>query len=107
MKLILTIVAKDDAGKVTKTLLNNDFFVTKLSSTGGFLRGGNVTLMTGVSDSDVEKVINIISSCCKSRKEFVSNPFVGEYGTTISAPIEVTVGGATIFVMDVEQFKKV
>ncbi len=107
MKLILTIVSKDDASKVTKTLLNNDFFVTKLSSTGGFLRGGNVTLMTGVCDEYVEKVINIISTCCKSRKEFVSNPFVGEYGTTISAPIEVTVGGATIFVMDVEQFKKV
>ena len=79
MKLILTIVSKDDSAKVTKTLLNNDFFVTKLSSTGGFLRGGNVTLMTGVSDNDVEKVINIIISCCKSRKEFVSNPFVGEY----------------------------
>ena len=107
MKLVITIVSKDDSQKVTKALLDSDFFVTKLSSTGGFLRGGNDTLMTGVSDDDVEKVINIISSCCKSRKEYVSNPFVGEYGTTISAPIEVTVGGATIFVMNVEQFKKV
>ena len=70
MKLIITIVSKDDSQKVTKSLLGNDFFVTKLSSTGGFLRGGNVTLMTGVNDVDVEKVINIISNCCKSRKEF-------------------------------------
>ena len=107
MKLIITIVSKDDSQKVTKSLLNNDFFVTKMSSTGGFLRGGNVTLMTGVSDGDVEKVIKIISNCCKSRKEFVSNPFVGEYGTSIQAPIEITVGGATIFVMNVEQFKKI
>ena len=45
MKLIITIVSKDDSQKVTKALLSNDFFVTKLSSTGGFLRGGNVTLM--------------------------------------------------------------
>lgn len=107
MKLVITIVSKDDSQKVTKALLDSDFFVTKLSSTGGFLRGGNVTLMTGVSDNDVEKAMNIISNSCKSRKEFVSNPFVGEYGTTISAPIEVSVGGATIFVVDVEQFKKV
>lgn len=107
MKLIITIVSRDDESKVTKALLNDNFFVTKLSSTGGFLRGGNVTLMTGVSDGDVEKVTNIISNCCKSRKEFVSNPFVGEYGTSIQAPIEVTIGGATIFVVDVEQFKKV
>lgn len=107
MKLILTIVSKEDASKVTKALINDDFFVTKLASTGGFLRGGNVTLMTGVSDGDVEKAINIISACCKSRKELVSNPYVGEYGTTISAPIEITVGGATIFVVDVESFKKI
>ena len=107
MKLILTIVSKEDEGKVTKALVKNNFFVTKLSSTGGFLRGGNVTLMTGVSDGDVEMAMNIIGNSCKSRKEFVSNPFVGEYGTTFSAPIEVTIGGATIFVIDVEQFKKV
>jgi len=107
MKLILTIVSKEDEGRVTKALVSKNFFVTKLSSTGGFLRGGNVTLMTGVADSDVEKAMNIISNSCKSRKEFVSNPFVGEYGTTFSAPIEVTVGGATMFVVDVEQFKKV
>lgn len=107
MKLILTIVSKEDEGKVTKTLLKNNFFVTKLSSTGGFLRGGNVTLMTGVSDGDVEVAMNIIGDCCKSRKEYVSNPYVGEYGTTISAPIEITIGGATMFVIDVEQFKKV
>ncbi len=107
MKLILTIVSKEDEGKVTKALVSNNFFVTKLSSTGGFLRGGNVTLMTGVSEGDVEKALNIIGNSCKSRKEFVSNPFVGEFGTSISAPIEVTVGGATIFVIDVEQFKKV
>ena len=107
MKRILTIVSKEDESKVTKALVSKNFFVTKLSSTGGFLRGGNVTLMTGVSDNDVEKAMNIISNSCKSRKEFVSNPFVGEYGTTISAPIEVSVGGATIFVVDVEQFKKV
>ena len=107
MKLIFTIVSKEDEGKVTKALVSNNFFVTKLSSTGGFLRGGNVTLMTGVSDIDVEKAMNIIGNSCKSRKEFVSNPYVGEYGTTFSAPIEVTIGGATIFVIDVEQFKKV
>lgn len=107
MKLILTIVSKEDEGRVTKALLSKNFFVTKLSSTGGFLRGGNVTLMTGVSDNDVEKAMNIIGNSCKSRKELVANPYVGEYGTTFSAPIEVTVGGATIFVVDVEQFKKV
>lgn len=107
MKLILAIVSKEDSSKVMKALINNKFFVTKLSSTGGFLRGGNVTLMTGVNDCDVEPAMKIIGDCCKSRKEYVSNQFVGEYNTMISAPVEVTVGGATIFVLDVDQFKKI
>jgi uncharacterized protein YaaQ len=107
MKLVITIVSKEDANKVTKALINNNFFVTKLSSTGGFLRGGNVTLMTGINENDVEQAIKIIGDCCKSRKEYIANQFVGEYNTVITAPIEITVGGATIFVLDVEQFHKV
>lgn len=106
MKLVITIVSKEDANKVTKALINNNFFVTKLSSTGGFLRGGNVTLMTGINENEVEQAIKIIKDCCKSRKEYIANQFVGEYNTVITAPIEITVGGATIFVLDVEQFHK-
>jgi uncharacterized protein YaaQ len=55
----------------------------------------------------VEQAIKIIGDCCKSRKEYIANQFVGEYNTVITAPIEITVGGATIFVLDVEQFHKV
>ncbi len=107
MKLILAIVSKDDSPKVMKNLLNKHFFVTKLSSTGGFLRGGNVTLMMGVQDDKVEEVMHIIEEHSKNRTEFVPNQIMSEYGSMYAMPVEVTIGGATMFIIDVEQFKKV
>jgi uncharacterized protein YaaQ len=107
MKLIITIVSKDDASAVMKELVKQRFFVTKLASTGGFLRSGNTTLMIGTSDTDVDKAIAIITENSKSRKELVPNSIVSEFGMLSSAPIEVNVGGATMFIVDVEKIIKV
>lgn len=109
MKLIIAIVSKEDSSKVMKSLVENNFLVTKLSSSGGFLRAGNVTLMIGVSDEDVDKVMSIFKESCSSRKEYITNQFVQEHSTlsTIApTPVEITVGGATIFIVDVEKFIK-
>lgn len=106
MKLVLTIVSNDDANKVLKALVKDNFFVTKLSTTGGFLMTGNTTLLIGVSDDKVDRVIEIVGNYSKTRTRLVPNAISSEYGTFTSAPVEVTVGGATIFVVDVEQFIK-
>ncbi|HHU55966.1 MAG TPA: transcriptional regulator [Acholeplasmataceae bacterium] len=107
MKLIIAIVSKDDAPTVMKELIRHKFFVTKLASTGGFLRSGNTTLMIGTRDSDVDQAIEIISEFSKNRKEVVPNTYASEFGMMDTIPIEVNVGGATMFVVDVEKFKKV
>lgn len=107
MKLIITIVSKDDASLVMSELIRKKFFVTKLSSSGGFLRSGNVTLMIGTSDDRVDSAIDIITEFSKSRKELVPNSIVNEFGPLTSIPIEVNVGGATMFIVDVEKFIKI
>lgn len=107
MKLIITIVSKDDASTVMSELIRKKFFVTKLSSSGGFLRSGNVTLMIGTSDDRVDSAIDIITEFSKSRKELVPNSIVNEFGPLTSIPIEVNVGGATMFIVDVEKFIKI
>ncbi len=107
MKLIITIVSKDDASIVMKELISHKFFVTKLASTGGFLRGGNTTLMIGTSDESVDKAIGIITENSKNRKELVPGSIVSEFGMLSSQPIEVNVGGATMFIIDVEKIVKV
>jgi len=107
MKLIIAIISKEDVALVMKELIRNKFFVTKLASTGGFLRSGNTTLMIGTSNENTDKAINIITNNSKSRKEIVSNTVVNEFGLFNQQPLEVTVGGATLFVIDVEKNIKV
>ncbi|AOY75474.1 cyclic-di-AMP receptor [Clostridium formicaceticum] len=108
MKLIIAIVHDEDAARLMEELTNNNFRMTKLATTGGFLRAGNTTLLVGTEDEDVDKVISIIKDNCEARKEIVSSPapVSGTAGIFIPYSIEVMVGGATVFVVDVEKYVK-
>ena len=106
MKLILAIVSNDDALTVSDSLNNEGYHVTRLSTTGGFLRAGNTTLICGTEDEKVERAIEIIGSESKRRTEVVPTTASFESGHFSSYPIEVQVGGATIFVLNVEDFRK-
>ena len=108
MKLIIAIVQDEDASRLISTLMSDDFRVTKLATTGGFLRSGNTTLLVGVEDDKLQNAMSIIEKVCKSRKQIATSPapISGATGVFVPYPIEVTVGGATVFVLDVEQFSK-
>ena len=106
MKLVLAIVSNDDASSVTTALNKENFQVTRLATTGGFLRAGNTTVIVGVEDEDVARCIEIFGNECEKRTEVVPSSASYDIGRYASFPIEVQVGGATIFVLDVEQFHK-
>jgi uncharacterized protein YaaQ len=106
MKLLLAIVNNDDANIVNSTLRKSGYQVTKIASTGGFLMNGNTTFMMGVKDDDVNDVIALISQHSKKRVQPV--PVDLSFNMPLGAyPAEVTVGGANIFVLNVEKFEKV
>ncbi len=111
MKLVLAIVQDDDAMDLIEELTDKNFRVTKLATTGGFLKSGNTTLMMGVEKEAVKDVVKVIEEVCKRRKEMVSTPTPTTIGSGsgmyMPYPIEVEVGGATVFVLDVDQFYKV
>jgi len=107
-KLCLLIVSDSDADRLLNRLVTEGFPATKIGSTGGFLRRGNATIISGVPDHAVGRVIEITRELCHARREFVpvqSLPFVGDGGFP-TEPIEVRVGGATIFVLDIERFEQ-
>ncbi len=108
MKSIIAIVQSDDAGALTDALREKNFQSTLISSTGGFLREGNATLLIGVEDEQVEQVLGVIKENCTTRTQFVNPmPPVMEPGELyMPQPVEVQVGGATIFVVSVERFEK-
>ena len=109
MKLVIAIVQDEDASRLISNLMSEGFSVTKLATTGGFLRSGNTTLLTGVEDDQVDKAISIIEHTCKSRKHTapMHTPSAGTPGMYVPGyPVQVTVGGATVFVLQVDQFHK-
>ena len=106
MKLIIAIINRDDANAVTQNLSKNGFSSTRLSTTGGFLLASNVTLLIGVKDDQVQAAIDAIRERSHSRKQMVPTITEMSYGFMPVMPVEVTVGGATIFVVDVEWFER-
>ena len=108
MKLIMAIVHDKDAHNLADVLVTQKMQATKLASTGGFLREGNTTFLIGVDEERVEEIIQLIRNNCQSRTQTVTPvyPVGNSVETGITYPTEILVGGATVFVIDVEQFLK-
>jgi len=107
MKLMLAIVNNDDAYIVNSNLSKAGFFVTKIASTGGFLMSGNSTFLMGVQDEKVDEAIEIIGKYSKKRVQPAPIDVSHANAALGAFPAEVVVGGATIFVMDVERYQRV
>lgn len=109
MKMIIAIVQDEDSSRLVNNLMSEGYRVTKLATTGGFLRAGNTTLLIGVDDEKYDGAMAIIEKICKSRKQIATapSPISGSTGVYVPYPIEVMVGGATIFVLDVDKFVKI
>jgi len=109
MKLVMAIINDEDAFHVMDALNEKGFYATKLASTGGFLRSGMTTIISGVQDDRTEEFIGILEKKCKSRKQItsVNSTHVSTTESYVPYPVEVTVGGATIIVLNIEDFRKV
>ena len=105
MKMITAIINKKDAGKVCSALIDSGFYFTKTASSGGFLTIGNTTLIIGVEDDKVGEVLDIIRTHSSRRTETVTG-MIGEAMTSTVVPTQVVVGGATVFVTNVDLFEK-
>ncbi|GKS80760.1 hypothetical protein LPAF129_04450 [Ligilactobacillus pabuli] len=108
MKMIIAIIQDKDSNRLSNAFIEQDIRATKLSSTGGFLRSGNSTFLIGVEDEKVDDVLELIKTTSKTRKQFMAPPVnldspmeaAGAY------PVEVQVGGATVFVLPIDAFHR-
>ena len=106
MKLIIAIVQDDDEVVLNQAFQEARIRATKLSSTGGFLKAGNTTFIVGIDDDKVDSVLAIIKDCSKRRQQFVPLPtsYDVDFDMAQSYPVQVEVGGATVFVLPVDGF---
>ena len=110
-KLILAVVQEDDYDATVSELNQNGFFVTMLSSTGGFWKKKNITIMLGVEESRLSEAMDILKRCAGKRKQTVyssvSMPAAGQYAAAMpSIPMNMEFGGVTVFVLDLERLEK-
>ena len=108
VKLVVAVVHNEDAAALVDALLEREFRATRLHSSGGFLKQSNATVMLGVEDAEVEEVLGIVRESCHSRTQIVNPmPPIMEPGEFFMPyPLEVEVGGATVFVLPVERFER-
>ncbi len=105
MKLITAVISKKDSEEVCQALAEGGFYFTKMATSGGFLSSGNTTLLIGTEADKVSDAVGIIRSHCSKRVETVNNT-MQLASRAVSNLSEVVVGGATVFVTEVEQFEK-
>jgi uncharacterized protein YaaQ len=101
----MAVIQNDDSQEVISELIKEGYHSTKIASTGGFLSSGNTTLIIGVEDEKMDDVIKIISEHSKVRSQYVPTNIYPSL--EVGGTIKVQTGGATIFVMNVEQFLQI
>ena len=106
MKLVVAVVQDQDSNRLSNALTKDAFRATKLATTGGFLRSGNTTFLIGAEDDTIPQLLDIIRNNCRAREQMVApvSPMGGNADSYIPYPVEVEVGGATVFVLPIEQF---
>jgi len=108
MKLVIAIVQDEDIEALTTALVDADFRFTKVSTSGSFLRLGNSSLLIGVDDARVPRVMEILERTCHRRKQIAVpySPALEPGLLYMPENFEVEVGGAIVFVAAVERFER-
>ena len=109
MKLVIAVVHSEDAGALVDALTDKDYRVTRLQSTGGFLKQSNASILVGVEEAQVDDVLAVIRETCHARQQFINPmPPIMEPGEFyMPYPVEVSFGGATVFVIDVGRYERI
>jgi len=109
VKLVLAVVHDEDAGSLVDALTDKEYRVTRLHSSGGFLKQSNASVMVGVEENQIDEVLGIIRETCHARSQYINPmPPIMEPGEFyMPYPVEVTFGGATVFVLDVARYERI
>ena len=105
-KLLIAVVHAQDAGTLIEALRGAELRVTEVLSRGGFLQARNAMLYIGVEDDQVDAAMHLIEENCQSRTESLPAEPLGAFGANW-IPAEVTHGGATVFVVPLDEIRRI
>ncbi|MHC5269776.1 cyclic-di-AMP receptor [Enterococcus sp. LJL98] len=106
MKLVMAIIQDKDSNRLANEFIDANLRATRLPSTGGFLKAGNSTFLIGVEENRVQETLDLIKKTCQSRKQYLSSSMSLDISMDgqVPYPVEVEVGGATVFVLPIDGF---
>jgi uncharacterized protein YaaQ len=107
MKAIVAVVQGEDTVRLSSALRDAGIRFVTIDSTGGFLRERNSTFLIAIPDEQVGAVLDVIRANCQTRSEYISS-YPSAFDPTefyMPRPIEVQVGGASVWILDVERFE--
>lgn len=105
-KLLIAVVHSQDAAQLVEALRGADLRVTEVLSRGGFLQARNAMLYIGVEDDQIGPAMQLIDENCQSRTESVAAEPLGGFEANW-LPTEVTHGGATVFVVPLDEIRRI
>jgi uncharacterized protein YaaQ len=104
-RMMTAVVQEQDVENAIRSLTRLGISLTRLPSTGGFLGRRNATLLIGMNHSQEQMAVQALSKSCRKRVEYVATPLEGS-PLPFPSPTPITVGGATIFLFDVERYEE-
>ncbi len=108
MKLIVAIVQAYDTDPLLRNVTSAGFRVTRIQSTGGFLRAGNSTVFMGVEDDRVRECLEVVRVSARSRVDVVPDDLEAEIFELTGADVHtVALGGAVVFVLPISRFERI
>ena len=108
MKLVLAVIQNEDQDALTAAVQAEGLSITRIGSSGGFLRASNITLMMAVEDNQIERALALLGKHCKRRTRHL-RPWSPsrEARERFPSAIPIEVGGAAVFILDIERMEKI
>ena len=103
--LMLAVVQAQDAEVAKESLEKMGLTVERLPSVGGFLGRRNATLLIGMRETQRDEVIEALHESCRQRVEFIAVPLESA-PLPLPTPTPITVGGATVFSLEVDHYEE-
>ncbi|MBI4927101.1 MAG: cyclic-di-AMP receptor [Anaerolineae bacterium] len=104
--LLIAVVQSQDAEIARDALAKLGIMVERLPSTGGFLGRRNATLLVGLPEARREEAQEVLHDNCRQRVEFIAVPLESA-PLPLPTPTPITVGGATVFALEVEYYEEI
>lgn len=107
-RLAILIVSGRQAMDLMQQLTENGFYFTQIDSSGGMIQEPSLSLLIGLNDSRLETLLRLVRKYCKPQKQYVPTQIHIQPGFTTALPmIEARVGGALIYILEVERFEQI